>query len=474
MLPVRIAHWSSVALAVDLRSLALLRVGLGITILFDLAQRALSLRAHYTDQGVLPNAALGAVAAYQRSLGSLHSLSGGEAFIAVLFILQVCAAACLCLGAWTRAAAFVSWVLLCSLHWRNPMVVMSGDRLLALLSFWAMFLPLAARAALHRRVPRTETSVCRSAATTVLLLQIALFYLLAGLAKRGELWWNGDAVAMALGQEAYATSAGQWLRGQQLLTQVLTFGTLALELVGPLLALLTRGRSRLGIVLAFVSFHLGLAIFLSIGLYPLVCIVAWTVFLPTQAWDWVAGAWRKRMGKVLRIAPRPPRRFVGERASSWAAMALFGISLMFALDVRTVHALPEGAHRIARAFYIDQEWRMFAPEPGQLSQRVEVTLNDEQGAPCPVSLSGIRWTHWFWRIAELPPQSTLHEVMVRRLGPVLCSELSCSNGTSQLQLDLQLSWLEPASRHPLQPRRLVDGSCSPKRAREASTQARPR
>jgi len=43
---------------IDLRSLALFRMGLACVILADLIKRCLSLGAHYTDHGVLPRQAI--------------------------------------------------------------------------------------------------------------------------------------------------------------------------------------------------------------------------------------------------------------------------------------------------------------------------------------------------------------------------------------------------------------------------------
>ena len=43
---------------IDLRTLALARIGLSFLVLLDLSLRARDLSAHYTDQGVLPRSAL--------------------------------------------------------------------------------------------------------------------------------------------------------------------------------------------------------------------------------------------------------------------------------------------------------------------------------------------------------------------------------------------------------------------------------
>ena len=124
----------------DLRSLAIFRVGLGLLLLGDLAIRAGDLSAHYTDQGVLPRSALTA-----RHYVSLHFLDGTADFQGALFVLAGLAALALLAGWRTRAATVVSWLLLMSLHARNPMILQGGDALLRLLLFWGMFLPLGAR-----------------------------------------------------------------------------------------------------------------------------------------------------------------------------------------------------------------------------------------------------------------------------------------------------------------------------------------
>jgi len=60
--------------AIDLRTLALLRIGIAVIVLADLVLRAHDLRAHYTDFGVFPRAEL---AAYlSPGAFSLHMLNG--------------------------------------------------------------------------------------------------------------------------------------------------------------------------------------------------------------------------------------------------------------------------------------------------------------------------------------------------------------------------------------------------------------
>ena len=70
--------------AIDLRSLAAFRIALAGVFLFDLAGRARDLRAHYTEAGVLPVAALEQVAGSGTQFSLHYHLSPFEWAIAAL------------------------------------------------------------------------------------------------------------------------------------------------------------------------------------------------------------------------------------------------------------------------------------------------------------------------------------------------------------------------------------------------------
>src|SRR5215212_6169444 len=106
----------------DVRSLAVFRVGLALVLIADLAIRATDLEAHYTDAGLLPRSAVAPSWVF-----SPHLLHGSAWFEAVLFLVAGVAAGMLLVGYRTRAATFVSWLLLVSLHARNPVLTQGGD-----------------------------------------------------------------------------------------------------------------------------------------------------------------------------------------------------------------------------------------------------------------------------------------------------------------------------------------------------------
>src|SRR6185312_7530268 len=98
---------------------------------------------HYTDVGLLPRA-IAIVEYAQYGFLSLHLLGGTNVTQSVLFVIAAVFAVGLLLGYRTRLMTVVSWILLVSLHNRNPIILDAGDVLLRLLLFWSMFLPLGA------------------------------------------------------------------------------------------------------------------------------------------------------------------------------------------------------------------------------------------------------------------------------------------------------------------------------------------
>jgi HTTM domain len=277
--------------AVDLRSLAALRIGLALVLLGDLASRAADLSAHYTDAGIMPRAEV------LRWLGpaahvSVHMLGGGASFEAALFVVAALAAGALLLGWRTRLATILCWYLALSVQVRDPAVVHGGDNLLRVLLFWSMFLPLGGRWSLDRRrrdpTPGQVTSVWGLA----LRLQLCFVYWFTAALK----WyppWLGErsAVGLAMTDDRFTTAWGQVLKGHPDLLAALTPAVMALEILGPLAVWspFKPAQVRVAVVTLFVGFHLiGLAPAMVLGTFPWVAAVAWTVFLPSWFWERLA------------------------------------------------------------------------------------------------------------------------------------------------------------------------------------------
>jgi len=218
--------------SLDFRSIALLRISVGLTLVFDIIQRSHSLTSHYTDSGVLPRHLLFKLW-NEPNFYSLYYINGNAFWVTILFIASAIFAMMLIAGYRTRLAAVLSFVLLISLHSRNPLVLQGGDVALRVILFWMMFLPLAKRfsvdALLGREIEPKEKEYF-SVSSIAYTLQFIIIWTFTGILKDGAPWVaNFTAVAMALTLDTFTTSFGQWLRNFKNLLYYFTFITIFLE-----------------------------------------------------------------------------------------------------------------------------------------------------------------------------------------------------------------------------------------------------
>jgi hypothetical protein len=370
-------------LGVDTRALAALRVGLGLLLVADLLGRARDLRAFYTDFGVLPRETLAAFTPTWQL--SLHALSGGLTWQVALFVVAGVAALALAAGYRTRTATAVSWLLLVSLHNRNPVVLNGGDVLLRMVLLWAVFVPLGERWSVDaRRRARPARERVRSLATAGLLLQVVTMYSVnAALKLSGDLWLEGTAIRYVYSLEQFTTPLGRLLAASPELLVALDRVWLGLVTGSVLLVLLT-GRARAALVAAFAGGHLSMYLTMRLGLFPLVACVALLAFLPPVVWDALAARLAARdppdpAALADRALPRLPALPAGRRLRRglWrlgvvcvAVLAVLGVvQPALAVDDRTPDAADpalaaaDAAEPAVHLTRTDQYWTMFAPEP---------------------------------------------------------------------------------------------------------------
>ena len=150
---------------------------------------------------------------------------------------------------------------------------------------------------------------------------------------------------------------GRWLLGFPDLLVVLSRATIALELLGPCLVFLPFRTPwlRIFVVSAFFSFHIGLALYMDIGLFPYVSLVSWLVFVPSLVWE--------------RGSPRTPPPL---RAARWSQIiAAFCLVYVVLWNLRSIEAtspyvrqvFPPSANRVGYLLGLDQYRNMFSPYP---------------------------------------------------------------------------------------------------------------
>ena len=380
---------------VDLRSVALLRIGLAVMLLTDLAVNASGLRTFFTDEGVLPRSVL--LDTLPPSLSWYPHLAGGGVwFEGALFALQAALALMLLVGYRTRLAAFGSYALLLSMEARNPYILYGADMMLRLGLFWALFLPLADRcsvdAALGRVRPAREHTWL-GVAGFAFMIQVGLSYTIGALLKSGPTWLvDHTAVAYALSVDIFRRPFGQWLGQFHGLMHAMTIAVRQLEIYGPLLfiAPVWSWRARLLGVVGFAAMQAGFGVCMQMGFFGPVMVALTLILLPAEFWtDWAApvgqrlaawppaahaaGWWRGWLQRHRRSAPPEPS---GPARSSPAALALgwgrdagllFLIGFVVCWNLAQIPGLhlatPPGLNWIARGAGLGQRFDMFAPDP---------------------------------------------------------------------------------------------------------------
>lgn len=368
---------------VDTRSLAVLRIALGIILLVDLCLRAGRLELFYTDAGVYPMAAH--EAAYAGYAGvSLHAFSGELWFQQFLFVVAGAFAVAFLVGYRTRLVGLVSFVLLVSLHARNPAVLNGGDRLLRVLVVVALVTPLGERwsvDALRRGAGRERVA---SVGTVALLLQPVVVFTANAIEKHGgEEWYAGDGLEIAVHNDVMTTTLGAALADHAALLTLLNYGWVTLIAGSAVFLLVPVGRLRAASVAAYVSGFVGMGLTLSVGLFPLVLVAAVVAFLPGLVWDALSRrvpatvAERRLSAAALGPLGRPPaerRLLSGDREGTVAAgvvacgrslLTVLGICVlvwMLAFSASTVagHDVPDAVDYE----HLDQQrWGLYAPDP---------------------------------------------------------------------------------------------------------------
>ena len=283
--------WATGPFTLDVRSLACFRVAVGAVVLADAVLRTRDVPLMLAPDGMFPLAALREFFG-DRWTWSLAFLVDATWWGAAVLALQAVAGIALAAGAGTRLATVAAWVAVVSLVRRTAPAANAGDEWLCCLLFWGMFLPLGAAWSVdaRRRGRATPFPTICSPATVALVLQIAAVYLSAGAAKWNRAWLSGDAVATALSLHDHGSAWGEAVAGHPAVCRLLTWGVLALELVGPCLLVATRRPVvRLSLVVLFMGFHAATAVLMSLGLFAYVGLAAWLAIVPTEAWAWGRG-----------------------------------------------------------------------------------------------------------------------------------------------------------------------------------------
>jgi hypothetical protein len=203
-----------------------------------------------------------------------------EASSRAVVTLYLIASLAFLIGLATPVAAVVALVAMWSIHFRNPLVIHSGDLLLRHLLLFAVFLPSAQLWAVDAwLLDRDPDSLVTPWALRLLQTQVAVVYLRTAFWKlRGPAWRDGTAVYRVLTLTALRRHGLPARLRRPAVYRSMTWGTLAFEMGFPLLVWIAPLRWPM-LVLA-VGFHLLMDWFLRIRLFQWIMLAGLVAFLP--------------------------------------------------------------------------------------------------------------------------------------------------------------------------------------------------
>jgi hypothetical protein len=376
---------------VDLAPVALFRILYGLQLFNWFWQLFPNLNAFFTDEGIFPRHQL--IAFFPERI-TLLNLVGELWQVAVFCALGCAVAVALAIGWRTRVACFLAFVLIVSFQWRNPLILDGSDLVFRFVPLWLMFTRAGDLYSIDARLQRQPiTGFGWAFPVRILELQIAWIYLATGIEKlAGALWTNGTAAYFALQLEH---TFGRWwarpVATQPLLMQLISWGTIAIELSFLPLTVIPSKITRLLAAIAAAGLHGGILLLMNVGNFPVIMLSALVLFLPAS-WvrRFVGDVWPRASGAVLARLPRGPRRawnsFLAsteipataqpraKRRTTAATRAIQVVSLAAFAALVFATALPRQLEpmrpsgdlgKLMRAFSLDERWDMFSPDPAQ-------------------------------------------------------------------------------------------------------------
>ena len=288
----------------DLRSLALARILLGILAFYDFFRRIPDLNDFFTDAGIMPRWILLEQFQIDWKMSLLY-LNGSYSWALLVLVVGLIATITFTLGWRTRISNAILWIVMVSFQQRFPEASTSGgDMLFRIFLFYSFFLPMNARYSIDGAVSeiRREENEFFSIFSCAWIVQIMLLYILTFLYKWAPVYHTTfEAVWYMLQLDLFTTDFGKWLGQNYAATKVLSFASYTLEIVGPLLLFIPFKRDifRGAAVVSFWLFHLGIGATMHLGNFVPICLIIWVGMIPTQWWDFLAKKFKSAQETAL-------------------------------------------------------------------------------------------------------------------------------------------------------------------------------
>lgn len=345
-----------------------MRIAISIVLLVDLIIRSFSIKAFFTDDGILP---LDLLLKYNWHpyYFSFHTLSGELWWQITLFIINAVCIITLLIGYRTKAFTFICWTFLVSLQNRNPFILQGGDDLLRIMLLWGIFLPWGERYSIDEKKSTQENSFFSLANFGYLFLIFSVYFFSALLKTSDEWRTEGTAIYYALSLDQIRMPLGSLLYKFPTLMQILTYAVFYIELIIPIFFILpfVPPKFRLIGIFGIALLHVGICSTLYVGLFYIIGLSTLIGAIPSSSMDWMEKKIKVLQTSNIEIQQQSTTPTIWlsiiQSIKNWLTGAIIIYCLV--LNLSGLKWFPFVMERyvidIGKALRLEQNWGMFAP-----------------------------------------------------------------------------------------------------------------
>ncbi len=344
-----------------------MRIGIGLILLLDLYIRSLSIKAFFTNEGILP---INILKQYNWSTYyfSFHTISGDLWWQVLVFVINTLCIVLLIIGYRTRVFTFICWAFLTSLQNRNPFILQGGDDLLRILLFWAIFLPWGERYSIQKK-SNYPTNYFSIANIGYILLVCSVFFFSALLKTSSEWRSEGTALYYTLSLDQIRLPLGTFIYQFPGLLKVLTFIVFYIELLAPILIILPFVSKKVRIIgiICYICLFIGIANTLYVGLFYIIGLVSLIGMFPSNWMDWFESKLYKNKTEIKLPELENKKTFFIYNSFLFVKNYFIAGVILFCLMINLgsvrgfPYVLDQTLVNYGQVLRLEQNWGMFSP-----------------------------------------------------------------------------------------------------------------
>jgi len=272
----------------DLRSLGVFRIILGITLIYDLIFNKIIYYNSLYDytNGIMGKSYLNSEIYRESFLSFLNS----DYEMPFVFVIALIIYTLFISGYLYRVSSLLTLFFFAYISHKYFLTMTGADQIITALLVFSVFLPLDKVFSVKNLKTSLKNNVeIRSIAVWGILIQISLIYFYNAINKTGISWLEGNAVKIALADTitsnmSYSKSAFYF---SNLFSSITTYTTYAYELFFPLALFSPFKNQKLRCFVSFfiILFHVSIQIFMDVGYFHMVYICIAFLMLPSIFWN---------------------------------------------------------------------------------------------------------------------------------------------------------------------------------------------